>query len=1007
MTMVGKRTFVAKWLRPIILVVLGSAGALAAEFFPIDTQPHGSPLPPMEAAGRIKVPHGFKVTLAASEPDVRQPIAIAYDDRGRLWVAECYSYDGSEFTENSNDRILILEDTNGDGVFDSRRVFADGLNRLTGLAVGFGGVWITAPPHVSFIPDRDGDDRPDGPPEIQLDGWTLNAEHNSVNGLTWGPDGWLYGRHGIKHQTLSRVGVPGTPDSERIELSSGIWRFHPTRRKFDLVADGTVNPWGLDFDEHGQAFISSSVVEHLWHVVPGARFERWKGRPHPYAYTYEMMGATSDHLHYGGGAWNQGGRLSRDNDELGGGHSHSDAMIYLGDRWPAEFRGTVFMSNIHGRRINRDVIVRSAGSGRFVGTHLPHFITVNDPWFRAVALKYGPDGDVVMTDWSDHGECHDRDGVHRTSGRIYKISWGEPRLVTVDLGALSVAELVSLQSHPNEWHVRHARRRLQELASAGVDMSEAHEALRKSFNEGGGTPKKLKSLWALHVTGGAEDGWLMSLLDDPDEHIRHWAVRLLADIAPPGTLAAPLARLAATEESWLVQMALASALQRLDPAGRLSLATTLLSGWVRESDPNLSRLLWYGLEPSVAVYPKEAIMLAQSSRVPRLRQFIARRLAEEMSQSEVASLMLDALRESRSPEVVLDLLTGSNLGLKARRRVDVPGGATGLQSHMRSGSPEIRRAAALLAATFGDVSALELLRRDLKDALLSAETRTLALEKLSDARPPWLLDVLLDLLPDHSIVESVLLALPAFDDERIGRAVISVFPSLKTPGAKAAAINALIVRTGSANTLLDAVASGLLERGSITLAHARQIAQLGDPGLSAKLDRVWGAVSRPAGGTQAAITQHRHALSPAVLADADLMRGSALFEQRCASCHALFGRGGSLGPDLTGSGRKDLDYLLLKILDPYSSISADYRLNAITLSDGRVISGSIASQSPRALIVRTASGEVVLARETVQHVEPLPMSLMPPGLLDGLSGPEIRDLFGYLMSEDPRNDADP
>ncbi|MDZ4688408.1 MAG: PVC-type heme-binding CxxCH protein, partial [Planctomycetaceae bacterium] len=327
-----------------IAIALGATGFAADGYRPADTQPSGQPLAPREAATRFHAPPGFKITLAAAEPDVRQPIAIAYDDRGRLWVAESYSYAGSNFTDERHDRLLIFEDTDGDGVFDSRKVFHDHLNRLTGLTIGFGGVWVTTAPTLAFIPDRNGDDVPDSEPVVHLDGWTLDAEHNSVNGLTWGPDGWLYGRHGIKKASL--VGAPGKAKSDRTEVACSIWRYHPIQHTFEVVADGTINPWGLDFDEYGQGFATTSVVEHFWHVVPGARWERWKDRGgHPDPYTYELMAATSDHLHWGGGMWDQGGRISGGNDALGGGHSHSDAMIYLGDRWPKEYRGTVFMSN--------------------------------------------------------------------------------------------------------------------------------------------------------------------------------------------------------------------------------------------------------------------------------------------------------------------------------------------------------------------------------------------------------------------------------------------------------------------------------------------------------------------------------------------------------------------------------------------------------------------------------------------------------------------------------------
>src|SRR5688572_22500587 len=234
----------------VAIVMFPDSRGADADFAPVDTQTSGETLAPHVALGRMQVPAGFKVTLAAAEPDVRQPIAISFDDRGRLWVAESYSYDGSDFTDKHQDRILIFTDENGDGVFDSRRVFASRLNRLTGLVCGFGGVWVLTPPTLSFIPDRDHDDRPDGPPMAHLDGWTLTAEHNSVNGLAWGPDGWLYGRHGNKES--SSPGRPGQSSSERAFMSCGIWRYHPTRHIFEVVADGTVNPWGHDWDDLGQ-----------------------------------------------------------------------------------------------------------------------------------------------------------------------------------------------------------------------------------------------------------------------------------------------------------------------------------------------------------------------------------------------------------------------------------------------------------------------------------------------------------------------------------------------------------------------------------------------------------------------------------------------------------------------------------------------------------------------------------------------------------------------------------
>ncbi len=219
---------------------------------PKNTQKAGEhPPSAQEAVKRISVPPGFQVTLFAAEPDVRQPIAIDLDDRGRLWVAQCDTYEGGPYDTNYEDQILILEDTDGDGIHDRRTLFWKGRGPLTGLTWGFGGLWVLCAGELRFLPDRDRDDRPDGEPEVHLDGWDyLHTRHNVVNGLQWGPDGWLYGRHGITD--VSAVGVPGTPPDKRTVLDCSIWRYHPLEHRFEVVCRGTTNPWGFDYDETGE-----------------------------------------------------------------------------------------------------------------------------------------------------------------------------------------------------------------------------------------------------------------------------------------------------------------------------------------------------------------------------------------------------------------------------------------------------------------------------------------------------------------------------------------------------------------------------------------------------------------------------------------------------------------------------------------------------------------------------------------------------------------------------------
>src|SRR5262245_11252456 len=191
------------------------------------------PCSPQRSAERIKLPEGLRATLFAGEPDLVKPIAMTLDDRGRLWVVESHSYPNwLPEGKQGRDRILIFEDKKGSGHFDSCKVFWDKGTNLSGIAVGFGGVWLCAAPHLLFIPVRPGEDKPAAAPKVFLDGWDcMKAKHNVFNTLTWGPDGWLYGCNGI--QATSYIGRPGTPKEKRVALNCGVWRYHPVKETFE------------------------------------------------------------------------------------------------------------------------------------------------------------------------------------------------------------------------------------------------------------------------------------------------------------------------------------------------------------------------------------------------------------------------------------------------------------------------------------------------------------------------------------------------------------------------------------------------------------------------------------------------------------------------------------------------------------------------------------------------------------------------------------------------------
>ena len=666
-----------------------------------------APLAPEEAAQTMRVPEGFRVTLFAGEPDVMQPIGFCIDDRARLWVAEAYNY--PHHGTRPGDRIVILEDSDGDGRHDQRKVFYDGLNYVSGIEVGFGGVWVMSPPFMYFIADRDGDDVPDGEPQVLLDGFGNHENaHNMANGFAWGPDGWLYATHG--RTNWSMIGKPDEADSMRRRFDGGVWRYHPLRHVWEPFADGTTNPWGVDWNDVGDSFICNCVNPHVFQVIQGAHYEPWRGRESS-QFAYQRIDTIADHLHFVGLSNVRQGIGSSEEDSAGGGHAHCGTMIYLGDNFPSEYRNQLFTNNIHGRRINQDLLRRS-GSG-YVASHGRDLMRSQDPWFMGVTLAYGPGGEVYVSDWSDTGECHSTKDTRRNTGRIYRITYLDQQLDRPNVAKLSNEELVSLQLHDNDWWVRHARRLLQERAAAGEEMSAVHTALREILNGDKRSEKRLRALWGLKVTGGLDQASLARLLDDADPFVRGWAVTLVCEEGQPSDrLIQKMIGLATTGDSPRVRLSLASALQRLQGDSRWNLAEALASRKEDASDANLPLMIWYGIEPLIEDDLDRYVGLASRAAIPRVRQNMARRIASHSDAPRGLTLLAASLAEAKQAAVSRDLVAGILEGLEGQRHVSMPTNWPQAYAAIeQSENAELRRQGIQLAMTFDDQQAIASLRQ--------------------------------------------------------------------------------------------------------------------------------------------------------------------------------------------------------------------------------------------------------------------------------------------------------
>ena len=935
-------------------------------------QTPGEEVSPVEAAKKMTLPDGFQVKVFAAEPDVVQPFCFCFDERGRMFVAENLNYRTRSGNEDKPmSRISIYEDVDGDGVFDKKKIFIDNIFFPSGMEKGFGGIWVGSPPNLLFIPDRNGDDVPDSPPEVVLDGWGMHDRHETLNSFIWGPDGWLYGCHGVF--THSYVGKPGATDDQRIKFNAGWWRYHPLKKQFELFAEGGSNQWGVGFDDNGQAFATACVIPHLWHVIHGARYQRQAG-PHTVPYVYDDIKTIADHKHAS---------------------AHGGARIYLADNFPKEYRNRLFMGNIHQHAILTDIL-EPKGSG-FVGHHGDDFCKANDNWFVGFNLEIGPEGGVYIIDWYDRDICGNA-LFSALTGRIYRITHGDTKSpVGMNLASLSDDELVKVHLHSNDWYGRQARRILQERTAANKLDGKTPVALAKILDEHPETPRKLRALWTLHVTGKLTSDKLQQLLKHEDEYLRAWAIQLLVEDQDPSAEAlVQFAAMAKTDVSPVVRLYLASALQRIPVERRWEIVTALLGHAEDVDDHNLPLMYWYAFEPLVPADPARALTVAAAGKFSLVRQFAARRLAENGNEPNLDPLVR-VLASFADHDVRWDLLKGAQEGVRGRKSLAQPKGWTELYAQLTKDGHVFPQARAL-AVLFGDVQVLESYRKQLLTTTELEKLRLEALEVLVEKRLPDLVPTLLQLVDDPALCRAVIRALGSYADERTPAVLLKHYAEL-TPEAKQDAIATLAGRKSYALALLVGVENKTVASSDISAFTARQLFSLGDQQVTDRLKQVWGDVRESPQEKQDQMARVKKMLTPGVMSRANLSNGRALFKKTCQQCHTLYGDGAKIGPDLTGSNRADQNYIVTNIVDPSAEIGKGYKVRIVVTTDGRSISGLVVEETAARLVIQTATDKFTVSRADVEEERDSSVSMMPEGQIDKMTPDEIRDLIAYLASK--------
>ena len=998
---------------------------------PQKPRPLADGLEPLAAAENMSVPEGFRVQLAAGEPMVHQPIAMCFDHKGRLWVAEAHTYPQRAPDGEGKDKILIFEDTDKDGVFDKSKVFIEGLNLVSGMEVGFGGVYVGAAPYLMFIPDKDGDDKPDPPislgrqktqpvqfpkdvppgATVLRDGFGWHDTHETLNAFIWGPDGWLYGCHGVF--THSKVGKPGTPDAQRQGLNAGVWRYHPQRDVFEVFAHGTSNPWGVDFNDRGQAFITACVIPHLWHMVQGARYHR-QGGQHFNQYTYDDIKTIADHAHYTGNIrdhawWGHEPGINLSVDEAGGGHAHCGAMIYLGDNWPQHYRNQIFFNNIHGNRVNCDILERE-GSG-YVGHHGRDLMKANDRWYRGINLRYGPDGSVYLIDWYDRNACHRTNPEiwDRTNGRIYRIVHGEASALDFDMQQMSELKLFAAHEHPNEWYVRMARKVLMQKGCSAETQELFWSMIVVPEGANRSVESRLRYLWTLHAVGGLSEDNVLTLLDDSEEYVRAWTVQLsLEDQQVSNHVLKKLQRLATEDNSSVVRLYLASALQRLPIDQRWGMANALVRHSEDAADQNIPLVLWYGIEPLVPEDTERAMELAQQSKIPLLRRYIIRRAS---AGNETIGPVVGLLGKVADPETQLLIMNEMLASFEGRVDIPMPTAWEETYSNLRQSSVrEIMDKADQLAILFGDQRVFPVMRELLADDSQDIKRRQQALNVLvkgqdADATPVLLSDVV---LTNEILQGSAIRALGAIRTEKsksptkhgndaIPKTLLARYSKFGE-AARGDVISTLVSRPAWTVALLNSIGAGHVPSNDLHAYHVRQILTFKDASIDSLLKEHWGEVRESSADRQKLIAEWKTKLTPEVMKSAHPGNGRRVFSQTCQKCHRLFGTGGDIGPDITGSNRANLDYVLGNILDPSAVLGRDYRMTILVLEDGRVVSGLVKQETDSAVTIQTINDKVVVSKKQIEERSLSNTSMMPERQLDALKFEDARDLIAYLAS---------
>jgi putative membrane-bound dehydrogenase-like protein len=959
------------------------------------------PLSPQQGLHSIKLAEDFRVELFAAEPDVVDPVEVAFDESGRAFVAEMLDLpDDPPPGKPARGRIRLLEDTNGDGKADRSVIFAENTLHTSGLMPWQGGIIVPASPEILYLKDTNGDGKADLR-EVWFTGFYHGNPEAQITNPRLGVDNWIYfsntGNAGL-------VKSPKHPGHPPVEVRGFDFRYHPLKGSFEPVSGNA--QYGSTFDDWGNRFISQNTI-HLRHVVlPRQYLARGPMLEVP-AVVHDVYGDHDRRMYPL--TEPQQWRVIRTRlrqqryDELNTGRVEhlaghitgaTGSTVYHGDAWPEEYRGNIFTGDVSANLVRRDIVTPDGVTFKAVPaprTQKDHveFLASTDQWFRPTGFANAPDGNLYLTDMqrevietplSIPDELRKRINFYSgdTLGRIYRIASNQARHrrgLKTDLGSTSSTELVRLLEHANGWHRETAHR----LLLGRQDKSVMPQLKQMAVTSASG-PARLRALYLVEALGGLDQAMVVAALGDKQPQIREHAIRLAE--AFPAAEKQVLALAADADPR--VQFQLACSLGNFrSPAARLALVEIASRNagdrWVR-----VAALSSAADDPGGFF---QALVAKGHAAVPREMAELTGSLIGTRKQPAEIQRFLAQIDKTKEPQAGLQGLA-RGLQLVGVRGLKLPGIERTLGRYLNDGV----EAAWDVARHFEVRDLLDRAAADALSSTVSEKQRVRAVTAMRGAtfaRARPVIEKVLASNPSAEVQTAAVLSLSSFEDPSAAKVLLAHWKAY-SPEARVRAIGALLAQRNRIPLLLDALEAGVVPANAIEIGARNRLLELSDVALA---DRARKALGASPGDRGKVVAAYRDAVN----LKGNVEHGRQIFEDACAKCHLSRRQGGRVGPDLAGINMKTKEELLSAILDPSASIEPRFVNYLVTTKDGRMHDGILANETPGALTLRGGSEEdVTILRQNIAEIRSSSISLMPEDIEKSLSKQDVADIIAYL-----------